>query len=199
MIHTLFFTSMSATASRSRRRRRLVSRQLLFQLLHSLALREDAFLGGLIGAQNFHSELIADGRSHPLHQLLGVVVLLVDGQAHAHAELGVVFEQRVRPGRPAPFGVHAVRASSAGCRRRWTSSRSRCRSLRGRRTAASSARCMAFRRNQRRRRRTRTAAPAVAGLSPGRARASRARTRESSGSNPSTRCTSRAAAAAAPC
>ena len=90
-------------------RRRLVSCQLLFQLLHSLALREDAFLGGLICAQNFHSEMIADGRSHPLHQHLGVVVLFVDGQADAHAELGVIFEQRVRPGRPSAFGVHAVR------------------------------------------------------------------------------------------
>ena len=37
----------------------------------------------------------------PRHQLARVFVLLVDGQAHAQAELGVVFEQRVRPGRPA--------------------------------------------------------------------------------------------------
>ncbi len=84
-------------------------RQLLLQRLHALALREDAFLGGLIGAQDLNRELVADGRGHALHQFLGVVVLLVDGQPHAHAELGVVFEQRVRPGRTASFGIHAVR------------------------------------------------------------------------------------------
>ena len=88
--------------------------------------------------QNLNRELLADGRSQALDQFLGVFVLLVDGQAHAHAELGVVFEQRVRPGRAAAFGVHACTAWSAGCRRRSTSSRSRWRSARGRRTAGHS-------------------------------------------------------------
>ena len=38
-------------------------------------------------------------------QLARVFVLLVDRQAHAQAELGVVFEQRVGPRRPAALGV----------------------------------------------------------------------------------------------
>ena len=52
-----------------------------------------------------------------------ILVLLVDRQAQAQAELGVVLEQRVGPGRAAPFVVVQSRAWSAGCRRRSTSSR----------------------------------------------------------------------------
>ena len=59
--------------------------------------------------------------------------------AGSQAELGVVLEQRVRPGRAAAVGVLSRRASSAGCRRRSTSSRWRWRSARGRRRAGSAA------------------------------------------------------------
>ncbi len=46
--------------------------------------------------------------AEPPYQLAGVFVLLVDGQAHAQAEFGVVFEQRVGPGRAAAVLVGAV-------------------------------------------------------------------------------------------
>ena len=59
--------------------------------------------------ENLNRELVADRRCQALYQFLGVVALFVDGQPDAHAELGVVFEQRVRPGRAASFRVHAVR------------------------------------------------------------------------------------------
>jgi hypothetical protein len=34
---------------------------------------------------------------------------LIDGETHAHAELGVVFKEGVGPGRTAAFGVLAIR------------------------------------------------------------------------------------------
>ena len=48
------------------------------------------------------------GEAEPPDQFAGVFVLLVDGEAHAEAELGVVFEERVGPGRSAAFVVGAV-------------------------------------------------------------------------------------------
>ena len=39
------------------------------------------------------------------HQLPGEFRLLVDGEPEAQAELGIVFKQRVRPGRSAAFGI----------------------------------------------------------------------------------------------
>ena len=65
--------------------------------------------------------------------IAGVVDLLVDRQAEAQAELGVVLEQRVGPGGPAALPRWSRRASSAGCRRRSTSSPWRWRSASGRR------------------------------------------------------------------
>ena len=56
-------------------------------------------------------------------------------EAHAEAELGVVLEQRVVPGRPAARRRSSSTAWSAGCRRRSTSSRWRWRRSCGRRTA----------------------------------------------------------------
>ena len=44
-----------------------------------------------------------------LHQLAGELGLLVDRQAEAQAELGVVLEEAVRPGRPAAVLVHRPR------------------------------------------------------------------------------------------
>ena len=44
----------------------------------------------------------------PLEQLVGVLDLLIDGQAEAEAELGAVLEQRVRPGRAAALVVDRV-------------------------------------------------------------------------------------------
>ena len=38
-------------------------------------------------------------------QLAGIFALLVQRQAHAQAKFGVVFEERVGPGRAAPFAV----------------------------------------------------------------------------------------------
>ena len=52
----------------------------------------------------------------------GLRGLDVQRQAHAQAELGVVLEERVVPGRAAALGVDRPRAWWAGCRRRSTSS-----------------------------------------------------------------------------
>ncbi len=199
MIHTLFLTSASATASRSRAAGDFRLSQLLLELLHALALREDARLGGLIGVEDGHGEFVADLRRQPPHQLLRVIVLLVDGQPHAHAELGVVFEQRVRPRRPAPFGVHRVgrRRQVAAVNRRAAGRVGDERAVAEqlghhfdvRRFAATRA---GARELKQRLQQLRVFHLAVRNLV---AR----QFRGSTGSNPSTRCTSRAAAAAAPC
>ena len=68
-----------------------------------------------------------------LHRLLGV---LVERQPVAEAELRVVFEQGVRPCRPAALLVGRPGRRRAGCRRRWTSSRWRSPRAADRRRAA---------------------------------------------------------------
>ena len=96
--------------------------------------------------------------ARPVSSAARLVGLGVHGQAHAQAELGVVLEQGVGPGRAASGGVDRPRAWSAGWRRRSRSSPWRWRSRCGRRTAGSPAAGRASRRSRRTRRRTRTAA-----------------------------------------
>ena len=68
-------------------------------------------------------EFFANLPAEPLHQFARKLRLLVDGDAEAQTELGVVFKQRVRPCRTAALGILASTAWSAGCRRRSTSIR----------------------------------------------------------------------------
>ena len=67
-------------------------RQLIFQNLHPFALLEDAGLVRLVGIENALRQIFADDRSHFPDQLAAVFILLVNGQAHAQPEFGVVFE-----------------------------------------------------------------------------------------------------------
>src|SRR3989304_2192001 len=60
-------------------------------------LRGDASLARLIGVEQRAHQFVAALRAQPLQQLAGELILLVQRQAHAQAELGVVLEQRVRP------------------------------------------------------------------------------------------------------
>src|SRR4029079_13011856 len=65
-----------------------------------LALDLDAGLAGLIGFEQRGAEAAQD-RPEPAQQLPRVLRLLVQGDAHTEAELRVVLEQGVGPGRPA--------------------------------------------------------------------------------------------------
>src|ERR1700744_4612428 len=56
-------------------------------------------------------KLFADRRRKPLQQLVRVFGLLVDREPQSQTELGIVFKQRVRPGRPATLVVRGVRRS----------------------------------------------------------------------------------------
>ena len=109
MIQTLFLTRASATLSRSRASGGVDAGELRLQ--H----RRRARAARRCPASVFWSALrMACASSSPMceaeppDQLAGVLVLLVDGEAHAEAELGVVFEQRVGPGRSAALVVGAV-------------------------------------------------------------------------------------------
>ena len=64
--------------------------------------------GLLVGVQDGLRQFLADLEAETPDQFAGVLVLLVDGQAQAQAELGIVFEERVGPGRAASFVVGAV-------------------------------------------------------------------------------------------
>ncbi len=68
----------------------------------------DPLLGPLVGGQKARDELVAEVPAELLHELDGVLALLVEGEAHAEAELGVVLEEGVRPGRSAAVGVDGV-------------------------------------------------------------------------------------------
>ena len=83
--------------------------QLGLEGRHAGALLFDALLAGLIGVKEGGGEIVADGGSQALSQFLSEGVLVVDGQAHAESELGVILEQGVGPGGTAALGVHRVR------------------------------------------------------------------------------------------
>ena len=74
----------------------------------AFALGEDALLGLLVGIQDGLRQFLADLEAETPDQFAGILVLLVDGQAQAQAEFGVVFEQRVGPRRSAALVVGAV-------------------------------------------------------------------------------------------
>ncbi|OQC55920.1 MAG: hypothetical protein BWX54_01654 [Verrucomicrobia bacterium ADurb.Bin018] len=82
-----------------------VAGEFLLQLCHAGALRRDTSFVLLISLQDaigqFCAEVILEGG----HQLFGVELLLVAGEAEAQAEFGVVLEEAVGPDRPAAIAV----------------------------------------------------------------------------------------------
>ena len=68
-------------------------------MLDALALGIDLRFAVLAGVAQFICQLATDEVSVLLHQFLGVGHEFINSQAHAHTELGIVFEQGVRPGR----------------------------------------------------------------------------------------------------
>ena len=86
--------------------------QLFFQLDNALALLVDVGLVFLRRVEQCVDQLVAELAVAALDQFAGKLGLLVDGEAEAEAEFGVVFEQRVRPGRAAAFAI--LRPGSRG-------------------------------------------------------------------------------------
>ena len=78
------------------------------QLLHPAPLFHDAGLIRLVGSEQVLEQLRLELVTQLGQQHLGLVNVLVDGKAEAQAELGIVLEQRVVPGRPPPFRVGRV-------------------------------------------------------------------------------------------
>ena len=108
MIQTLFLTSASATLRRSRASRRIDAGEFRLEFDDAFALGEDALLGLLVGIQDGLRQFLADLEAETPDEFAGILVLLIDGEALAQAEFGIVFEERVGPGRSAAFGVGAV-------------------------------------------------------------------------------------------
>ena len=82
--------------------------ELLLEGGDALALLVDPRLGGLIRAQQPVGQVGADLVRQGAHQVAALIRLLVHRQAQAQAELGVVLEQGVVPGRASPLRVHRV-------------------------------------------------------------------------------------------
>ena len=89
-------------------REALLAGELRLEGGDALALVGDPLLGPLVGRQEAGDELVAEEAAQLLDELGGVLGLLVEGEAHAEAELGVVLEEGVRPGRAAPVAVDGV-------------------------------------------------------------------------------------------
>ena len=83
--------------------------ELLVQLGDAFALRGDVGFGDLRRFENRLGEFFADRSRGFGESLARDFGLLVDRVAHAEAEFGVVFEQRVRPGRAAAVLIDGVR------------------------------------------------------------------------------------------
>ena len=85
-----------------------VARQLLLEGGDALALLVDAGFVGLDGVDEAGHEVVAEFGGELLEQLAGELLLLVNGDAEAEAEFGVVLEERVVPGRAASVLVLGV-------------------------------------------------------------------------------------------
>jgi hypothetical protein len=83
-----------------------------FQFVDSSALRGDSLLRGLVRPQDRADQILSYLRGHVPQKPGCIVGLFIDGQAHAQAEFGVVFEQGIGPGRAA-----SGRIGSVGCGR----------------------------------------------------------------------------------
>ena len=107
-IQTLLRTSVSAMASRLRASDELepasFSRRI-FTRSRCALISGSVFCDAAISAVD---ELVSDRRGHPLEEGFGEGFLLVEGDAHAETEFGVVFEERVGPRRPAALHIMRV-------------------------------------------------------------------------------------------
>ena len=118
---------------------------------------------GLVGRPSRPvGQTVADGRrASSRNQSPGRSRTLVQGQPHAQAELGVVLEQRVGPGRAPARPRWSSRGWSGGWHRRWRSIRWRSPPPCGHRTPGSGASGTGSHRTRRRHRRTRRAVRAA--------------------------------------
>ena len=107
MIQTLFLTSASASAQQIARlgRRRAPCSFVLEQLPRAARCASMPGFGGLVGREERSRQVVAQMPERAPDQLARIFRLLVQGQAHAQAELGVVLEERVGPGRAAAVVV----------------------------------------------------------------------------------------------
>ncbi len=78
-----------------------MARELLLQRLDAGALGADLGFALLRRIEDRAHEVLAHDRCEPAQQRHCQIEVLVGGEAEAQPELGVVLEQRVRPGRPA--------------------------------------------------------------------------------------------------
>ncbi len=79
--------------------------EFLFEGGHAFALFVDARFCRLIGVQEPLCQLVANLRCERLDELPRHLVVLVNGEPHAESEFRIVFKQRIRPRRSAPFLV----------------------------------------------------------------------------------------------
>ena len=83
--------------------------EFALQLGHALALLEDVRFVALARVQDLRGESAPNLRRELLEQFAGELLLLVERNAEAETELRVVFEKRIRPGRPAAIRIFGVR------------------------------------------------------------------------------------------
>ena len=83
--------------------------EFLLEDFYALTLLLDAQVGGLIGFEQSVHQVRAEFGGEGGQNVVGIFHLLVEGQAEAQAEFGVIFKQRVGPGWAASFLVRGVR------------------------------------------------------------------------------------------
>ena len=72
------------------------------------ALLVDTGFSRLVGIEQSGHHIVADFQCQAAQLGAGGIGQLVGGEAHAKAKFGVVFKQRIVPGRPAPGSVGGV-------------------------------------------------------------------------------------------
>src|SRR6516162_2892301 len=107
--NTLLHEAVSNGKQR-RRLRRVQTDQFFLQLQHTIPLFLNPALFLLIGPEKaFHQHLSQFPTQTP-EEFPRIVILLIDRQPHAEAELGIIFKQRIRPRWPATIAVLCVRS-----------------------------------------------------------------------------------------
>ena len=84
------------------------AREQELQVRDPRPLRGDAGLARLVRGQEPVDEIPGESRHHAREELARRVAVAVESQPHPHAELRVVLEERVRPGRAASLAVGGV-------------------------------------------------------------------------------------------
>ena len=108
-IHTLFLTRASATLRSSRASGAAEAVERRLEPGDPLALRLDPGFGGLIGSEQRGAEVAQRRSRGGATSSRAYSACLSRASAHAEAELRVVLEQRVGPGRPASVAVDGPR------------------------------------------------------------------------------------------